>query len=57
MRRFIRLGDRTSHGGIVMTASKLFYIGDKAVARKGDICTCPIKGTVTASSWKATPTS
>ena len=44
MRRFIRLGDRTSHGGIVMTASKLFYIGDKAVARKGDICTCPIKG-------------
>ena len=44
MRKFIRLGDRTSHGGIVMTASKLFYIGDKAVARKGDICTCPIKG-------------
>ena len=42
--RVIRLGDRTSHGGEVITASNNYTIMGKSVARQGDIVTCPIKG-------------
>lgn len=42
--RVIRLGDRTSHGGEVITASRNYTIMGKAAAREGDIVTCPIKG-------------
>ena len=44
MRRVIRLGDRTSHGGYVVSATSRFIIMDKPVARLGDKCTCPKKG-------------
>ena len=44
MRRVIRLGDRTSHGGVVVSATSHFTIMDKPVARLGDRCTCPKKG-------------
>ena len=42
--RVIRLGDRTSHGGEVITAASDYVIMDKEVALEDDICTCPIPG-------------
>ena len=42
--RVIRLGDKTSHGGEVITAADNYEIMGKKVAREGDICTCPIPG-------------
>jgi uncharacterized Zn-binding protein involved in type VI secretion len=45
MRRVIRLGDPTSHGGKVVSVSAThFTVGGIAVARMGDACSCPIKG-------------
>ena len=45
-RAFIRLGDRTTHGGTVVTADYTWTIHGKAVARVGDLTTCPkCKGT------------
>ncbi len=41
---FIRLGDKTSHGGTVIEASPHTTSGDKAVARMGDKTTCPLTG-------------
>ena len=44
MKKVIRLGDPTSHGGAVMTAAQNLTALGIAVARKGDKCTCPIAG-------------
>lgn len=44
MRRFIRLGDRTSHGGTVTSASSRMFVGGLPVACIGDTCSCPKKG-------------
>ena len=44
MRRFIRLGDKTSHGGTVTSASSRMFVGGIPVACIGDTCTCPKKG-------------
>ena len=44
MRPFIRLGDATDHGGVVITASSPHLIYGKPVARVGDTVTCPING-------------
>lgn len=44
MHYVIRLGDKTSHGGEVVSAADNYSIMGKAVARVGDYCTCPIKG-------------
>ena len=44
MRRVIRLGDRTSHGGYVVAATSHFTVMGIDVARLGDKCTCPKKG-------------
>jgi uncharacterized Zn-binding protein involved in type VI secretion len=44
MRRVIRLGDRTSHGGYVVSATSQFTVMGMDVARLGDKCTCPKKG-------------
>ena len=44
MRKVIRLGDSTSHGGVVVSATSRYTVGDIAVARLGDKCTCPKKG-------------
>ncbi|MEA9389775.1 PAAR domain-containing protein [Acerihabitans sp. TG2] len=43
MRAFIRLGDKTDHGGEVITASGPQVYG-KNVALVGDKVTCPIPG-------------
>lgn len=44
MRRVIRLGDPTSHGGRVMSASGSYIIFGKPVARMGDKVSCPVPG-------------
>lgn len=40
----IRKGDKTTHGGSVMTASAVMIFGGINVARKGDIVSCPLPG-------------
>jgi predicted transcriptional regulator len=44
MRGVIRVGDSTSHGGEVMTGQEKSRVMDRAVARVGDRCTCPMCG-------------
>jgi uncharacterized Zn-binding protein involved in type VI secretion len=44
MKRVIRLGDPTTHGGKVTAAAPNSTAMGVAVARKGDRCFCPIKG-------------
>jgi len=45
MRKVIRVGDPTSHGGKVIGSSAAhFTVDGKAVACLGDQCTCPIPG-------------
>ena len=44
MRKVIRLGDSTSHGGKVVEACGWFTVGGIPVARMGDKCTCSKKG-------------
>lgn len=45
-RGIIRLGDKTSHGGQVISASDTFTVLGKAVALNGDTTFCPkCKGT------------
>ena len=44
MRGIIRVGDATSHGGQVVTGSAVSKVMERAVARQGDECTCPIQG-------------
>jgi uncharacterized Zn-binding protein involved in type VI secretion len=44
MRKIIRLGDSTSHGGKVVSASSHMTVGGIPVARLGDKCTCPKRG-------------
>jgi uncharacterized Zn-binding protein involved in type VI secretion len=41
---FIRLGDRTSHGGTVVEASAMSDIDGIGIARIGDKVTCPVHG-------------
>jgi uncharacterized Zn-binding protein involved in type VI secretion len=43
-RPFITLGDRTSHGGTVISADYTTSIHGKYMARVGDLTTCPRKG-------------
>lgn len=40
-RGVVRLGDKTSHGGEVITASDNFKVMGIAVALEGDMTTCP----------------
>jgi uncharacterized Zn-binding protein involved in type VI secretion len=45
MPNVIRLGDATSHGGkVVSVSASHFTVDGIAVARIGDICSCPVKG-------------
>lgn len=43
-RPFILLGDKTNHGGVVITASETSDCDGKGIARIGDQVTCPQKG-------------
>lgn len=40
----VRLGDSTSHGGTIITASMTHTIGGIGIARVGDKLACPIPG-------------
>lgn len=44
MRGVIRLGDPTTHGGSVITASSQTIVKGKPIARVGDLVACPITG-------------
>ena len=44
MRGVIRLNDPTSHGGKVMAAAPNSKVMGVAVARQGDLCSCPLPG-------------
>jgi uncharacterized Zn-binding protein involved in type VI secretion len=41
---FIVIGDKTSHGGVVIAGSPSTDTGGKPIARVGDKVTCPKKG-------------
>ncbi|CDG83222.1 PAAR domain-containing protein [Janthinobacterium agaricidamnosum] len=43
----IRVGDKTSHGGEVLSGSAAFLIDGKPVARVGDKVSCPLHPTET----------
>lgn len=40
----VRLGDSTSHGGVVVSAAPTTSVDGKPPARVGDMTVCPIKG-------------
>ena len=40
----VRLGDTTSHGGVVVSAAPTTIVEGKPAARVGDMTTCPIPG-------------
>lgn len=40
----VLLGDNTSHGGKVITASSKITVNGKTVALIGDLVSCPLKG-------------
>ncbi len=44
MKNVIRVGDPTSHGGVVQTGDSTLVVEGKPVARVGDTCTCPMSG-------------
>jgi len=44
VKNVIRLNDPTSHGGKVISAAPNSTVMGVAVARKGDLCSCPIPG-------------
>lgn len=44
MRAYIRVGDPTDHGGVVISGSSTYLIDGKPIARVGDTVTCPEHG-------------
>ena len=46
----IRLGDKTSHGGVVIQASSQSTVGGVGIARMGDKTVCPTHGSATIIS-------
>lgn len=44
MRGVIRLGDPTSHGGVVISTGSRTVVMGRTVAVVGDTCLCPCKG-------------
>lgn len=48
MKRVIRLGDPTSHGGQVLSAAATYSVMGKGIARVGDAVSCPERGHPTA---------
>lgn len=56
MLQIIRKGDKTTHGGSVMTCSETMIFGGIGVARKGDRVSCPIPDMVRQRLSKVIPT-
>lgn len=44
MLAIVRIGDKTTHGGAVLTGSGTMKFGGVGVARKGDKVSCPLEG-------------
>ncbi|MFK3663238.1 PAAR domain-containing protein [Scandinavium sp. NPDC088450] len=44
MKGIVRIGDKTSHGGQVLSGSSVMKFAGIGVARKGDPVSCPILG-------------
>lgn len=44
MKGFVLLGDKTTHGGTVISASSTMTVNGKPVALIGDKVSCPVKG-------------
>lgn len=44
MLAIVRVGDKTTHGGAVLTGSGTMKFGGIGVARKGDKVSCPVNG-------------
>jgi uncharacterized Zn-binding protein involved in type VI secretion len=40
----VRLGDKTTHGGVVTTASPVHTLRGIGIARMGDMVSCPLPG-------------
>jgi len=55
MLQIVRKGDKTSHGGRVLTASKTMKFCGISVARKGDKVSCPIAGHGTTTIIEGNP--
>lgn len=55
MRRVIRLGDPTTHGGTVVGAAANYTMDGIPVARLGDMCTCPVHGHGTCTIVEGDP--
>lgn len=49
-----RLGDPTSHGGVITQASPTVKAGQVPVARQGDPATCPLHGPTVIAGGSAT---
>lgn len=43
-KRHVVLGDATSHGGSVITASGTYLINGRRAVLSGDLVSCPLKG-------------
>lgn len=43
-RDIVRLGDKTTHGGVVITASPIHTLRGIGIARVGDMVACPVPG-------------
>lgn len=43
-REVARLGDKSSHGGSIITGATRTYANGKPIARVGDLHSCPITG-------------
>jgi uncharacterized Zn-binding protein involved in type VI secretion len=52
----VRLGDKTTHGGAVVSASANHTIRGIGIARMGDMVTCPQKGHGTNAIVEGSPT-
>ncbi|MEN6372226.1 MAG: PAAR domain-containing protein [Armatimonadota bacterium] len=44
MAQVARLGDTSSHGGTIISASETVFVNGIAVARVGDLHSCPVPG-------------
>ena len=43
-RAIVRLGDKTTHDGVVITASPIHTLRGIGIARVGDMVACPVRG-------------
>ncbi|RQZ06869.1 PAAR domain-containing protein [Burkholderia sp. Bp9031] len=53
MRGIIRVGDKHTHGGRVESGAATSTVMGRAVARIGDVCSCPVHGTCTIAKGDA----